>query len=54
MTEEQIADYIVEQFKSDSGIVLGIPAKHSETLRGLLKLAAKMARTELKEEKENL
>lgn len=52
MTKEEIADYIVNQFSSDSGIVLGIPAKCQDALKGLLRLAVEIARQQPKEEKE--
>ena len=54
MTKEQIADYIIDQFKSDSGIVLGIPAKYQDALKGLLKLAVEIARTEQNRDIQNI
>ena len=52
MTKHQIADCIIAQFQSDSGIVLGIPANCQNALHRLLEFAVEMARTEQKIEKE--
>lgn len=52
MTPQEIADYIVDNFKTDSGIVLGIPIEYQDTLKALLKLAVTIARQEPPEEME--
>lgn len=50
MTSSKIAQMIVNSYKTDSGIVMGIPANCQDVLIKLLTIAADMAREESKEE----